>query len=294
MKIAIYGQSPDKISKNIFLELLNISKNEGIILFIEEKYNTILLKKSKISHNHKLFSSHNDLDSSIDLMITIGGDGTLLRSITFVRDLGIPIIGINTGRLGFLATLNQEILNVELKKILKAEFDVEERSLLEVSIGNNQNFSDFNFALNEVSVGRKNTTSMIEIKTILDGEYLNTYWADGLIVSTPTGSTGYSLSCGGPIMTPSSQTFSITPIAPHNLNARPLVISDEIKIELSIEGREKSHLLSLDSQIISLKNNVKIFIKKANYKVKLASISNNSFYKTLRNKLLWGEDRRNL
>ena len=294
MKIAIYGQSPDKISKNIFLELLNISNNEGIILFIEEKYNTILLKKSKISHNHKLFSSHNDLDSSIDLMITIGGDGTLLRSITFVRDLGIPIIGINTGRLGFLATLNQEILNVELKKILKAEFDVEERSLLEVSIGNNQNFSDFNFALNEVSVGRKNTTSMIEIKTILDGEYLNTYWADGLIVSTPTGSTGYSLSCGGPIMTPSSQTFSITPIAPHNLNARPLVISDEIKIELSVEGREKSHLLSLDSQIISLKNNVKIFIKKANYKVKLASISNNSFYKTLRNKLLWGEDRRNL
>ena len=294
MKIAIYGQSPDKISKNIFLELLNISKNEGIILFIEEKYNTILLKKSKISHNHKLFSSHNDLDSSIDLMITIGGDGTLLRSITFVRDLGIPIIGINTGRLGFLATLNQEILNVELKKILKAEFDIEERSLLEVSIGNNQNFSDFNFALNEVSVGRKNTTSMIEIKTILDGEYLNTYWADGLIVSTPTGSTGYSLSCGGPIMTPSSQTFSITPIAPHNLNARPLVISDEIKIELSVEGREKSHLLSLDSQIISLKNNVKIFIKKANYKVKLASISNNSFYKTLRNKLLWGEDRRNL
>ena len=294
MKIAIYGQSPDKISKNIFLELLNISKNEGIILFIEEKYNTILLKKSKISHNHKLFSSHNDLDSSIDLMITIGGDGTLLRSITFVRDLGIPIIGINTGRLGFLATLNQEILNVELKKILKAEFDVEERSLLEVSIGNNQNFSDFNFALNEVSVGRKNTTSMIEIKTILDGEYLNTYWADGLIVSTPTGSTGYSLSCGGPIMTPSSQTFSITPIAPHNLNARPLVISDEIKIELSVEGREKSHLLSLDSQIISLKNNVKIKIKKANYKIKLASINNNSFYKTLRNKLLWGEDRRNI
>ena len=294
MKIAIYGQSPDKISKNIFLELLNISKNEGIILFIEEKYNTILLKKSKISHNHKLFSSHNDLDSSIDLMITIGGDGTLLRSITFVRDLGIPIIGINTGRLGFLATLNQEILNVELKKILKAEFDVEERSLLEVSIGNNQNFSDFNFALNEVSVGRKNTTSMIEIKTMLDGEYLNTYWADGLIVSTPTGSTGYSLSCGGPIMTPSSQTFSITPIAPHNLNARPLVISDEIKIELSVEGREKSHLLSLDSQIISLENNVKIKIKKANYKIKLASINNNSFYKTLRNKLLWGEDRRNI
>jgi NAD+ kinase len=294
MKIAIYGQSVDKISKNIFLEILNISKNQNLVLFVEEKYNSVLLKKLKTNHNHKVFSSYNDLDKSIDMMITIGGDGTLLRSITYIRDLGIPIIGINTGRLGFLATLNQELLNIELKKILKGEFDVKERSLLEVSVDNNDNFSDFNFALNEVSVGRKNTTSMIEIKTMLDGEYLNTYWADGLIVSTPTGSTGYSLSCGGPIMTPSSQTFSITPIAPHNLNARPLVISDEIKIELSVEGREKSHLLSLDSQIISLKNNVKIKIKKANYKIKLASINNNSFYKTLRNKLLWGEDRRNI
>ena len=294
MKIAIYGQSADKISKNIFLELLSISKNENIILLIEKKYNSILLHKSEINHTNKLFSSYEDLDSSVDLMITIGGDGTLLRSITFVRDLGIPIIGINTGRLGFLATLNQELLNIELKKILKGEFNVEERSLLEVNIDNNNDFSDFNFALNEVSVGRKNTTSMIEIKTTLNGEYLNTYWADGLIVSTPTGSTGYSLSCGGPIMTPSSQTFSITPIAPHNLNARPLVISDEIKIELSVEGREESHLLSLDSRINSLKNNVKIKIKKANYKIKLASFKNNSFYKTLRSKLLWGEDRRNI
>jgi NAD+ kinase len=294
MKIAIYGQSVDKISKNIFLEILNISKSQNLELFVEEKYNSVLLKKLKTNHNHKVFSSYNDLDKSIDMMITIGGDGTLLRSITYIRDLGIPIIGINTGRLGFLATLNQELLNIELKKVLNGEFDVKERSLLEVSVDDNDNFSDFNFALNEVSVGRKNTTSMIEIKTTLDGEYLNTYWADGLIVSTPTGSTGYSLSCGGPIMTPSSQTFSITPIAPHNLNARPLVISDEIKIQLSVEGREKSHLLSLDSQIISLNNNVKIKIKKANYKIKLASINNNSFYKTLRNKLLWGEDRRNI
>ena len=294
MKIAIYGKSADKISKNIFLELLSISKSENIILLIEKKYNSILLHKSEISHTHKLFSTYEDLDSTVDLMITIGGDGTLLRSITFVRDLGIPIIGINTGRLGFLATLNQELLNVELKKILKGEFKIEERSLLEVRVNNNDDFSDFNFALNEVSVGRKNTTSMIEIKTTLNGEYLNTYWADGLIVSTPTGSTGYSLSCGGQIMTPSSQTFSITPIAPHNLNARPLVISDEIKIELSVEGREETHLLSLDSRINSLKNNVKIKIKKANYKIKLSSFQNNSFYKTLRSKLLWVEDRRNI
>ncbi len=292
MKIAIYGQSSDKVSEKIFSEILKIANDRNIFLIIEKKYNSIISKN--LQHNHQLFTSHYDLDNSIDLMITIGGDGTLLRSITYVRDLGIPIIGINSGRLGFLATLNQEMLNSELDIILNGGYEIRERTLLEVSFEKKSKLSDFNFALNEVSVGRENTTSMIEIKTNLDGEYLNTYWADGLIISTPTGSTGYSLSCGGPIMTPSSQTFSITPIAPHNLNARPLIISDETNIELSVKGREESHLLSLDSRIISLTNDTKIKIKKANYKIKLASFSNNSFYKTLRNKLLWGEDKRNI
>ena len=290
MKIAIYGLSGDNISKKIFLELLSIAKKHDIELVVEKKFSSIISNKNS---SNKIFISHKDLDRTYDLMITIGGDGTLLRSITYVRDLGIPIMGINTGRLGFLATLKQEMLNSELNKILFGEYDIKERSLLEVSVNNNTNFSDFNYALNEVSVGRKNTTSMIEIKTVLDGEYLNTYWADGLIISTPTGSTGYSLSCGGPIMSPSSQTFSITPIAPHNLNARPLIISDETIIELSVKGREESHLLSLDSKIISLENNTVIKIKKASFKIKLASLQNNSFYKTLRNKLLWGEDKRN-
>jgi NAD+ kinase len=292
MKIAIYGQSSDKVSKKIFLEILKIANDRNIFLIIEKNYNSIISKN--LQQNHQLFASHYDLDNSIDLMITIGGDGTLLRSITYVRDLGIPIIGINSGRLGFLATLNQEMLNSELDIILNGGYEIRERTLLKVSFEKKSKLSDFNFALNEVSVGRENTTSMIEIKTTLDGEYLNTYWADGLIISTPTGSTGYSLSCGGPIMTPSSQTFSITPIAPHNLNARPLIISDETNIELSVKGREESHLLSLDSRIISLTNDTKIKIKKANYKIKLASFSNNSFYKTLRNKLLWGEDKRNV
>ena len=290
MKIAIYGLSGDNISKKIFLELLSIAKKHDIELVVEKEFSSIITNKNS---SNKIFISHKDLDRTYDLMITIGGDGTLLRSITYVRDLGIPIMGINTGRLGFLATLKQEMLHSELNKILFGEYDIKERSLLEVSVNNKPNFSDFNYALNEVSVGRKNTTSMIEIKTVLDGEYLNTYWADGLIISTPTGSTGYSLSCGGPIMSPSSQTFSITPIDPHNLNARPLIISDETIIELSVKGREESHLLSLDSKIISLENNTVIKIKKASFKIKLASLQNNSFYKTLRNKLLWGEDKRN-
>ena len=290
MKIAIYGLSNDNTSKKIFLELLSIAKKHDVELVLEKEFNSIISEKNS---SNKIFINHKDLDRTYDLMITIGGDGTLLRSITYVRDLGIPIMGINTGRLGFLATLKQEMLHSELNKILFGEYDIKERSLLEVSANNKTNFSDFNYALNEVSVGRKNTTSMIEIKTVLDSEYLNTYWADGLIISTPTGSTGYSLSCGGPIMSPSSQTFSITPIAPHNLNARPLIISDETIIELSVKGREESHLLSLDSKIISLENNTVIKIKKASFKIKLASLQNNSFYKTLRNKLLWGEDKRN-
>jgi NAD+ kinase len=290
MKIAIYGLSNDNTSKKIFLELLSIAKKHDVELVLEKEFNSIISDKNS---SNKIFVNHKDLDRTYDLMITIGGDGTLLRSITYVRDLGIPIMGINTGRLGFLATLKQEMLHSELNKILFGEYDIKERSLLEVSANNKTNFSDFNYALNEVSVGRKNTTSMIEIKTVLDSEYLNTYWADGLIISTPTGSTGYSLSCGGPIMSPSSQTFSITPIAPHNLNARPLIISDETIIELSVKGREESHLLSLDSKIISLENNTVIKIKKASFKIKLASLQTNSFYKTLRNKLLWGEDKRN-
>ena len=277
------GNQVIKFLKKIFSEILKIANDRNIFLIIEKKYNSIISKN--LQHNHELFTSHYDLDNSIDLMITIGGDGTLLRSITYVRDLGIPIIGINSGRLGFLATLNQEMLNSELDIILNGGYEIRERTLLEVSFEKKSKLSDFNFALNEVSVGRENTTSMIEIKTNLDGEYLNTYWADGLIISTPTGSTGYSLSCGGPIMTPTSQTFSITPIAPHNLNARPIIISDETNIELSVKGREESHLLSLDSRIISLTNDTKIKIKKASYKIKLASFSNNSFYKTLRNKL---------
>jgi len=164
--------------------------------------------------------------------------------------------------------------------------------LLEVKIDEEKD--DFLIALNEISVGRKNTTSMIKIKTNLDGEFLNSYWADGLIVSTPTGSTGYSLSCGGPIMSPQSQTLALTPIAPHNLNARPIIIADNTEIELLVSGREDFHLLSLDSRIISLKNEKSIMIKKANFKIMIAHLFEDNFYKTLRNKLLWGEDKRNI
>ena len=292
MKIAIYSQHAEKHSNSILLELFSFNKKYKIDFFLEKQFEKELVKDSKLKFNYNIFSKHKDLDNSFDLMITIGGDGTLLRSISFVRDLEIPIIGINTGRLGFLATLNQDLLKPKLEKIIKGEYKIEERTLLEVKIDEEKD--DFLIALNEISVGRKNTTSMIKIKTNLDGEFLNSYWADGLIVSTPTGSTGYSLSCGGPIMSPQSQTLALTPIAPHNLNARPIIIADNTEIELSVSGREDFHLLSLDSRIISLKNEKSIMIKKANFKIMIAHLFEDNFYKTLRNKLLWGEDKRNI
>ena len=227
-------------------------------------------------------------------MLSIGGDGTFLRSIEFVRNLHIPVLGINTGNLGFLATSKKENINDLIDKIFEKEYNIENRTLIKVNsdeIGIND--SIFPYALNEVSVVRKDTTSMINIKTSLDGNHLNTYWADGLIVSTPTGSTGYSLSCGGPVISPTSASFVLTPISPHNLNVRPLVISDKTKIELSVSGREKNHLLSIDSKIFTIENDTKIKIEKADFNFNIAHFSDNSFYESLKEKLLWGKDKRN-
>ena len=293
MKIAIYSQHAGKHTSSILLELFSFVNKYNIDFFLEKDFDEILTKDSPRKLDYNVFSSYKDLDNSFNLMITIGGDGTLLRSVSYVRDLEIPIIGINTGRLGFLATLNQDLLKSKLEKIIKGEFKVENRALLKVMIDDVKEKNEFAIALNEITVGRKNTTSMIKIKTNLDGEFLNSYWADGLIVSTPTGSTGYSLSCGGPIMSPLSQTLALTPIAPHNLNARPIIIPDNTKIELTVSGREDFHLLPLDSRIISVKNGNSIIIKKANFKIMIAHLEEDNFYKTLRNKLLWGEDKRN-
>ena len=293
MKIAIYSQHAGKHTSSILLELFSFVNKYNIDFFLEKDFDEILTEDFPRKLDYNVFSSYKDLDNSFNLMITIGGDGTLLRSVSYVRDLEIPIIGINTGRLGFLATLNQDLLKSKLEKIIKGEFKVENRALLQVMIDDEKEKNEFAIALNEITVGRKNTTSMIKIKTNLDGEFLNSYWADGLIVSTPTGSTGYSLSCGGPIMSPLSQTLALTPIAPHNLNARPIIIPDNTKIELTVSGREDFHLLSLDSRIISVKNGNSIIIKKANFKIMIAHLEEDNFYKTLRNKLLWGEDKRN-
>ena len=233
------------------------------------------------------FSKVGKLTNEYDFVISIGGDGTILRSANEIGELSIPIIGLNKGRLGFLANSPIEIIDSIIEKIKNSNYSIADRSIIQVKFeGKIKN------ALNEISISRKNTTSLITIDTKLNDQYLNTYWADGLIISTPTGSTGYSLSCGGPIIMPDSKNLVLTPIAPHNLNARPLVISDNKQIEISINGRENEYFVSADSQIFSVNIDSKINISKAPYFLKMVEFEEDSYINTLREKLMWGKDRR--
>lgn len=294
MKIAIFGQYYQNDTRPIIRDILVFFNNNKVDLVIEESFLTILYEEKILKKEYKTFSSYKDLDASFDLLISIGGDGTILRAVTYVRNSCIPIIGINAGRLGFLAKVQKENIEVFLQLILDRNYTVSRRSLISVeSNPKNAALKDINFALNEISVSRKDTTSMITLETYLNGEYLTSYWADGLIISTPTGSTGYSLSCGGPVLMPDVKSLVITPIAPHNLNARPLVIPDKTEIRLKVSGREPQYLVSLDSRIATMDNDTVLTIKKTPYKINMVEIQDETFLKTLRNKLLWGMDQRN-
>lgn len=292
MKVAVYGQNyKNESTQNAFEVLLDALKNNNAAVFVESEFMKIQDKTLQKNWSVDLFS---ELDNSYDLLISIGGDGTILRAITFVRDLDIPIVGINTGRLGFLATIQTNEIEHALKKIIAGRYKISERSLLAVETQpENESILETNFALNEIAVSRKNTTSMITVDTHLNDEYLTSYWADGLILATPTGSTGYSLSCGGPVISPDAKSFVLTPIAPHNLNARPLVIPDTTHITLKVDGRENQFLLSLDSRIVTLSNTAIVKVKKATFSLKMVELLDESFIDTLRKKMLWGEDRRN-
>jgi NAD+ kinase len=293
MKVAIYGQYYKAEDKIYIEELLQTLQNNEIEFVIEEHYFSGLKNDIK-PQQIKTFSSYKELNSSFNFMFTVGGDGTILRAATFIRNSKIPIVGINTGRLGFLSTVKKEEISSTIELLLKKEYLITKRTLLSVSTSPpSEDLGDLNFALNEVSVSRKNTASMITIETYLDDEYLTSYWADGLIIATPTGSTGYSLSCGGPIITPQAKSFALTPIAPHNLNARPLVVPDDTNIKFTVTGREDKFFLSLDSRIVTIKRGAKITVEKSNFSIKMVQINQQTFIKTLREKLLWGQDTRN-
>ncbi|WP_243473854.1 NAD kinase [Winogradskyella sp. MH6] len=292
MKIAIYGQNYAKDSTQNALEILvDVLLKYDAEIFVESDF---LSQQHEVVLNNTALKTFSKLDKSYDLLISIGGDGTILRAITHVRDLGIPIVGINTGRLGFLATIQTEEIESALAEIFNGDYKISERTLLSVTTQpKSEAVGETNFALNEIALSRKNTTSMITVETHLDDEYLTSYWADGLILSTPTGSTGYSLSCGGPVITPEANNFALTPIAPHNLSARPLIIPDKTKVTFKVDGREDQFLMSLDSRIVTLPNTTTVTVKKANFAIKMVERLQETFLDTLRKKLLWGEDRRN-
>jgi NAD+ kinase len=291
LKIAVYGQAYQEQSLSYVLALME-ELDQGDSLAIESDFYHFLGGSDSLG-KLPLFTLTEGLDTSFDMFVSFGGDGTILRAVTFVRDLGIPVVGVNTGRLGFLSTFKKEEVRQVIKEFRAGDYRLEPRALIQVVGPEAELFLPTNFALNEITVSRKDTTSMITVETHLNDEYLTSYWADGLIISTPTGSTGYSLSCGGPVMSPMAGSLVITPIAPHNLNARPLVVSDDTVIRLKVSGREDHHLVSLDSRLATVANGTEIRIQKAPFTVPFIQYKRESFYKTLRHKLLWGEDVRN-
>ena len=286
MKIALFTKlNPKENNQHIFSVISSLRKAslEFEINFLSYQ----ILKKNKSIIIEEKIKTYTKIDETFDFVLAIGGDGTILESAKLIGKMSTPIIGLNKGRLGFLANSNTDDINQILSNIKLSKFQISERTIIKGIV----NGIEYN-ALNEISVSRKNTTSLITIETKLNEQFLNTYWADGLIVSTPTGSTGYSLSCGGPIIMPESKNLVLTPIAPHNLNARPLVIPDDKEISISIESREDQYFISIDSEIISASVNSEIVISKANQKLNMVEFDDNSFIKSLKDKLMWGKDKR--
>lgn len=294
MKIAIYGHYFNESAEQYVNDLLQSLYSKKADIYIESRFLELIKSSVEISENCKTFNSHKDLDSSFDFFFTLGGDGTILRSITYIRDSNIPVIGVNIGRLGFLATVKKEEIFEAVEALHKNDFLVKDRTLLNVKTKpENKEIEKLCYALNEITLSRKDTASMITVETYLDDEYLTSYWADGLIIATPTGSTGYSMSCGGPVITPQAKSFVLTPVAPHNLNARPLIIPDDTKIRMRTIGRENEFSLSLDSRIETIPKGTEIFVEKAPFSIKMIELKNKTFIQTIRKKLLWGEDTRN-
>jgi NAD+ kinase len=292
MKAAIYSrilEEDQQENVQLFFDELAKQKIEPVIFqqFFEQIKNSIRLPANTIS-----FSLSEDLTDEIEFIISLGGDGTLLDTVTLVRDKDISIMGINFGRLGFLASIGKEDIKKAIQAIAKRTFVVDKRTLIHLD-ADLPLFGNIPYALNEFSLHKRDTASMIKIHAYLNGEFLNTYWADGLIMATPTGSTGYSLSCGGPILFPDSGSFVITPIAPHNLNARPIIVPDDHVISFEVESRSENIICSLDSRREIVGKNVSLAVRKESFKINLLRLNENSFLQTLHNKLTWGLDRRN-
>ena len=291
MKFAILGKPFDEAVTPFLQALLDELANRNAEVIIVETFRAYLDAHLRLPPGTGSFRRGDSL-RGVQFVLSIGGDGTLLDTVTYVGALQIPILGINTGRLGFLAPINPDYIPQAIDALFKGHFTLEDRSLLRVETDPDV-FGALNFGLNEFSILKRDTSAMIVVHTYINGEYLNSYWADGLVVSTPTGSTGYSLSCGGPVMLPQTNNFIIAPVCPHNLNVRPLIVSDQSIISFEIEGRATSYLLALDSRSMPVEASVQMAVRRENFNARLVKLNHVNFLSTLRNKLNWGLDRRN-
>jgi NAD+ kinase len=292
MKIAIYSRGLDLAKPNPLAILLEALAPHDVEIHVFHQLLMHADLPADTASSLIPFKVSSDLDASIDCMISLGGDGTMLDAVTLVKDSGIPILGINFGRLGFLASISPDALQSAVEAIVNRTFVVDKRALIHLD-SNEGLFGDTPFALNEFAIHKRDISPMIKIHTYINGEFLNTYWADGLIVSTPTGSTGYSLSCNGPILFPDAASFVITPVAPHNLNVRPIVIPDTNVVSFEIEGRADQFICALDARKEIVDKTVQLAIRKEQFCVNLVRLNENSFLSTLRTKLTWGLDKRN-
>ena len=291
MKIAIHGKSTGPEAQACIADVFRLMEQRGFEVEISSLYQRDLADKSFSTTHLKTFKLGDDL-SEYDYLFSLGGDGTILDAITYTNGSETPIVGINLGRLGFLSTTPRDEIEFAINSLEKGRYDIESRSLVHVD-SNQGLFEPFNFGLNEFTIVKKETSSMIVVHTYVDGDYLNSYWADGLIVSTPTGSTGYSLSCGGPLVHPGQKNFIITPVSPHNLNVRPIILSDNSVITFEIEGRSSQFMVSLDSRSRSVDDTVEISVRREEFEAKLIRFPKNKYFDTLRHKLNWGLDARN-
>ncbi len=291
MVIAVYARSVKDNNPEYVEQIYDYLQSEGVEVIIHEPYYDYLKSEFGFTTEIETFVSAEELIAKAFYVICLGGDGTMLETLNLVRKSGIPILGVNTGRLGFLATVNKNDLIKALQLLLKEKFTLDKRELIELT-GCSKVFNDVNYALNEFSIHKMDSSSMIHVDTYVDGIFLNSYFADGLIVATPTGSTAYSLSCGGPIMMPDSDNFIITPIAPHNLTVRPIVISNNKEISFKVSGRSTEFNISLDSRSARVSLDTEIRIKKAHFRLNLINLEGQHFFSTLRNKMMWGLDRR--
>jgi NAD+ kinase len=292
MKIAIYSRGIDNNQMPDINVLLNELASLGAEpVFFQDFFNQVYASINT-DCKYSTFNSSEDMEADIDCMISLGGDGTLLDTVTLVKDSGIPVLGVNYGRLGFLANIGKEELHPALEALANRKYVLDKRTLIHLD-ANIPLFGETPYALNEFSLHKKDSSPMIKIHTYLNGEFLNTYWADGLIVATPTGSTGYSLSCNGPVVFPDSASFVITPVAPHNLNIRPIIVPDDNIISFEIEGRTDGFLCTLDSRREIVTKEIQLAVKKESFGVNLIRLNENNFLQTLRSKLSWGLDKRN-